>query len=164
MLHDLQGPIFKRMREYARYSPKQLGDKVGRSARTIERLEANDRELMVNVELQRAIQEATNVTKTVFGKIVAAALGDYLDRKVVIGPRGTLMPTFELLEAVEYYADHEDLLAPEDRGFIRGMLAEVQRNDLGAENLCTLLANEIRRRVDAAREAMGEDPSRDEED
>ncbi len=164
MFHDLQGPTFKRIRLYARLSVEKLAKKVGKSRRTIERLEGNDQELMVNYELEQRIFEVTKVTKQIFGRIISGTLGDHLDRQVVILPRGSLVPTLDLLEAVELYADHANLLTAGDREFIRDMLTEIQTNYLGAEKLCMLLAKEIVRRVNEAREALDEDPSNDDED
>ncbi len=164
MLHDIQGPIFQRMRIYARLEPTDLGKMIGRSERTIKRLEANDRELMVSAEMQRAIHEATNVSKSVFGSIAAAALGEYLGVNLVPTPRGFLVPTFELLESVDYLAANENRLRPADQRYLRGLLAEVQPNFYGAERMCTFAANEIRRVVDEALEAEREAPSDDDED
>ncbi len=161
MYHILMGPTYEAMRKQAKLEPEDVGDAIGRSARTILRLEANDSKVVLKREHEEKIFEVTQTSKLRFGSIASEHLGAYIGRRIVILPPDALIPAIDLLGAYKYFSRHSYKLPLDEYEEMQEMLDSAREDDFRAERLCRSVARSVVRRVDKARKSLGEDPSKD---
>ncbi len=161
MFNDLIGPTIGAMRRAADMSEEELGAGVGRSARTIERLEANDRKTPLKRDLEEKIFKVTRTSKVFFGEILSEKLGTHIQRIVRVFPPDAMVSSLDLLKAYKMLTAHEYKLPAEEREQMRSLLDTARNTDFNAESLCREVAKDVIRRINKYREALGEDPSKD---
>ncbi len=164
MFSKFMGQVLGRMRKLADLSEEELGKEVGRSERTIKRLEANDRKVVIKQEMEEAWLKVTKTSKQLFGKIAAAELGTYLGRIVRIFPPDTVISSVDLMKDFKVFAYHGYKLPAKEQERIQDDLNEAKNADFSADRHCRSVAKNVIERINEAREALGEDPSKDPED
>ncbi len=161
MVLEFMGDLIAAMRRYARLKPEEFGEKVGKSAAQIERLENNERKTAIKVELERQIVEATGVTKPIFAQLLAEVATKYLGVRLVVLPKDALVPSNHVLHAIWLFSNHERKLDEEERESIDRLLDDLRCHDAQAERLSKSVAKDIIRQINKARRKQGEDPSGD---
>lgn len=159
MFQKFMGQTIAAMRRYADLSETELGERIGKSAQTIKRLEKNDRETVIKRELEERIVEVTGVTKPIFAEMLAETAGKYLGVRLVVLPQDAPVPSIDVLKAIRLFSSHSYKLDQEERDSIEGLLDDLRCHTAEAERLSKTVAKDVIRRINNARIRLGEDPS-----
>ncbi len=155
------GDTYAGMREYAKLSEEDLAGRIGKSWQTITRLETNNRKTTINRELEQQIVEATGVTNAIFAHILAEKASERLGVQLVVLPPDVLVPSIDLMKAIQMFSAHGYKLEDKERESIKDMLDDMRCHYGQTERLCKSVAKDIIRQINNARLKLGEDPTKD---
>ena len=164
MLSDFMGDLIAAMRRFATLEQDDLAERLGVSTRTIQRMEANQRETPIKRAVERKIVEITGVTERDFPQILADTAGKHFGVRLVVLPPDTLVPSPYVMEAIRLFASHGHKLDKEEWDSVDSLLDDLRAHNVQAERLSKTLAKDIIRRINNARLELGGDPSEDSED